>query len=402
LSACAAEKAAREVAEMGELSDETQGPPTTLSLRKSTPSRTRRGRARGPLMLLALAAILIAGLAAPAVAAPPPLAAFPAGLDPNSMLLPPPAEGGRVKTSVALHVLNLSSIDEVTERFQLTGYLLAQWRDPRLTYQPVGPNDKYRMLATDSVWRPQLVIINVVTPRQTYETTLRVEPDGLVSYVERFDALMTSTFHLKSFPFDAQKLEVIVHPFTDQQRSVAFVPDLLPVWTATEFSTYSSLESWHFRSLTFELGTAASQFGKHAVAEARFEITVQRRYGFYLWKVFLPLLLMVVVSWSVFWFDPPEVSSQVQIAVTTILTIIAFALAISLTLPRVPYLTFADAFFLTCYIFAFVAMVELTAVHIAYRNERRKTAVRIRHTARWLVPAAFVVINSILIVHFLA
>jgi hypothetical protein len=131
------------------------------------------------------------------------------------------------------------------------------------------------------------------------------------------------------------------------------------------------------------------------------EIAVERRYGFYLWKVFLPLLLMVVVSWSVFWFDPPEVSSQVQIAVTTILTIIAFALAISLTLPRVPYLTFADGFFLTCYIFAFVTMVELTAVHIAYRNERRKVAAKIRGTARWLVPAAFVVINSILIVHFL-
>ena len=90
-----------------------------------------------------------------------------------------------------------------------------------------------------------------------------------------------------------------------------------------------------------------------------------------------------------------------QIAVTTILTIIAFALAISLTLPRVPYLTFADAFFLTCYIFAFVTMVELTAVHIAYRGEWRRVAAKIRGTARWLVPAAFVLINSILIVHFL-
>jgi hypothetical protein len=137
------------------------------------------------------------------------------------------------------------------------------------------------------------------------------------------------------------------------------------------------------------------------MTEARFEIAVERRYGFYLWKVFLPLLLMVIMSWSVFWFDPPEVSSQVTIAVTTILTIIAFALAISLTLPRVPYLTFADAFFLTCYIFAFVTMVEVTTVHIAYRNERRKVAAKIRGTARWLVPAAFVVINSILIVHFL-
>jgi hypothetical protein len=57
------------------------------------------------------------------------------------MLQPPPAEGGRVKATVAIHVLNLSSINEVDERFQLTGYLLAQWRDPRLTYQPTTATD---------------------------------------------------------------------------------------------------------------------------------------------------------------------------------------------------------------------------------------------------------------------
>jgi hypothetical protein len=351
-------------------------------------------------MLLALAAILTGRLVTPAPAASP-RNGFP--VDPDAMLLPPPTGDGRVKVTVALHVLNLSTISEVTERFQLTGYLLAQWRDPRLIYRATGPNDAYRMIAPNSVWRPQLVIINVVEPRQTYETSLRVEPDGLVSYVERFDALVTSTFHLKAFPFDTQRLEVIVHPFSDQQRSVVFIPSQSPVSTATEFNTYSSLESWRLKSLTFDIGSAASLFaGGHTISEARFEITVERRYGFYLWKVFLPLLLMVIVSWSVFWFDPPEASSQVTIAVTTILTIIAFALAISLTLPRVAYLTFADGFFLTCYVFAFVTMVELTAVHVAYRNERRKLAASIRNTARWLVPSAFVVTNSIVILHFLA
>ena len=352
-------------------------------------------------MLLALAALLAGSLAASdAAAASGPLAAFPAGLDLNPKLSPP-IGGGPVKVTVALHVLNLASIDEVTERFQLTGYLLTQWRDQRLTYQPGGPTEKFRTLTPGSVWQPRLVIINVAGPRHTYETSLRVEPDGLMSYVERFDAVLTSTFHLKSFPFDAQKLEIIIHPFTVQQQFVTFVPSQAPVWTAAEFNTYSSLASWRFKSIRADIQWAASQFGKNTMPEARFQIAVERRYGFYLWKVFLPLLLMVIVSWSVFWFDPPEVSSQVTIAVTTILTIIAFALAISLTLPRIPYLTFADAFFLTCYVFAFITMVELTAVHIAYRNERRKVAAMIRRIARWLVPSTFVAINLILIAHFL-
>jgi Neurotransmitter-gated ion-channel ligand binding domain/Neurotransmitter-gated ion-channel transmembrane region len=361
--------------------------------------KTRRALRCGPLTLLAVAMILTGYLATLALAASP-RNAIP--IDPNSMLLPPLTPNGRIKVTIALHVLNLSMISEVTERFQLTGYLLAQWYDPRLIYQATGPNDTHRMIAPDSVWRPQLVIINVIEPRRIDETSLQVAPDGLVSYVERFDALLTSTFHLKAFPFDTQKLEVIIHPFTSQQQSIVFVPSQLSVWTATEFNTYSSLESWRFESLTFNLSSAASQLGMHAISEARFEITVERRYGFYLWKVFLPLLLMVIMSWSVFWFDPPEASSQVTIAVTTILTIIAFALAISLTLPRVPYLTFADAFFLTCYVFAFVTMVEVTMVHITYRSGRHTLTAKIRRTARWLVPAAFVVTNLIVIMHFLA
>jgi hypothetical protein len=390
------------------LSAQAQEPLTASSVAPNASSETRPARASigrawmlGPILLLALAAILVGSLTSSAATAPNPFAAFPAGLDPDPLLLPPPTGGGPVKVTVALHVLNLSSIDEVTERFQLTGYLLAQWHDPRLTYQANGPADKFRVVSPDSVWRPKLVIINVAAPRHTDEESLRVRPDGLMSYAERFDAVLTSTFDLKSFPFDAQKLEVIIHPFTVQEQFVTFVPDQMPVWTTTEFNSYSSLESWQFKSIGFGIGEVANQFGTNTMAEARFEIAVQRRYGFYLWKVFLPLLLMVIVSWSVFWFDPAEVSSQVQIAVTTILTIIAFALAISLTLPRVPYLTFADAFFLTCYIFAFVAMLELTAVHIAYRNDRRRIATQIRRTARWLVPATFVAINSILIVHFL-
>lgn len=351
--------------------------------------------------MLTLAAAMLGGRVAIAPAAP--TAAAPAAavaLDPNALLLPPPTDGGPVKVAVALHVLNLSDIDEVKERFDLTGYLLADWRDPRLAYHPTGPADGFRALRLGSVWQPQLVLINSSGPRNLLETSLKVEPGGedvivhpfitqqsviafvasdQVEYTERFDATMTSTFELRPFPFDSQRL---------------------PVWTAAEFSSYSSLESWEFRSLTSSLGHSRTARGR-AIPEARFVLTIQRRVPFYIWKVFLPLLLMVIVSWTVFWFDPGEPSSQVQIAVTTILTIIAFAFAIALTLPRVPYLTFADGFFLSCYVFAFLAMVELTAVHVAYRGQRRELALSIRYTARRLIPAAFVITVAALIVHFL-
>ena len=87
------------------------------------------------------------------------------------------------------------------------------------------------------------------------------------------------------------------------------------------------------------MGAAVEQIpglADESITEIRFTLSVARRFNFYIWKVFLPLLLMVILSWTVFWIDPTELSGQVQISVTTILTVIAFAFAIRLTCRRCP------------------------------------------------------------------
>ncbi|HKF30300.1 MAG TPA: hypothetical protein VKB29_13740, partial [Candidatus Binataceae bacterium] len=67
-----------------------------------------------------------------------------------------------------------------------------------------------------------------------------------------------------------------------------------------------------------------------------------------------------------------------------------------------PYLTYIDAFFLVCYVFVFLAIVELMAVHLSHRTERSTDlGIQIQRISRWAVPLAFLVTNLILIEHFL-
>ncbi len=73
---------------------------------------------------------------------------------------------------------------------------------------------------------------------------------------------------------------------------------------------------------------------------------------------------------------------------------ITFAFAISATMPRVPYLTYIDGFFLACYVFVFVAIVELMLVHLSHRRERSTDlGIHIQRISRWTVPLAFLVTN---------
>jgi hypothetical protein len=356
-----------------------------------TPVWTRPGARKAGGLLAAAAFLLFGG-------SPCCRAAAPAATD---LQTPPVQDGNPVKIAVSLHIINIASVDEVREQFEVDGYLMARWIDPRLAFTPTQPTHQQRQYNRARIWIPSFEMVNAVAPRQRYDTSAEGDPDGWVSYVERFHLVLSSKFMLRRFPFDSQSLLIIVHPYLRNEGQVEFTAYNREVWATREFTQYSSLAQWNLHSVELSIGTSELYDGR-LIPEARFTINVERGYAFYLWKVFLPLLLMVVLSWAVFWIEARDLSNQVQIAITTILTVIAFAFAISATMPRVPYLTYIDAFFLACYVFVFVAIVELMAVHLSHSRERSTDlGIRIQRISRWAVPLAFLVTNLILIEHFL-
>ena len=352
---------------------------------------------RRGIVVLALAIFATAMLRPGASCAAP----APAGIATNPILQPPFEDGKPIEIVIGLHVINLAAISEVSEVFELNAYMFERWVDKRLAYTPEGPQDNLRNYSPEQIWTPQLEMINAAEPRSRQEISIMVSPDGTVRFVERLVVTLSSSFELRRFPFDKQRLLIIIHPFLANGPRIRFELDKQSTWTASEFTSFSSLAQWHLSGLHSQL-LSAPTYGGMTVPEARFEIDVTRRSSFYLWKVFVPLLLMVFLSWAVFWIEADDLSNQIQVAVTTILTVIAFAFAISATMPRLPYLTYIDAFFLECYIYVFLAVVELMTVHVTHRSERRRDlGMRIRKYSRWVIPASFVVTNLVIAVHFL-
>lgn len=345
--------------------------------------------------VLAAATVLVVALIAPRAFA---LTLLDPVTDP---LLAPPVEKGKpVTVELTLEVLNIPSIDEVNEQFTLDGYLFAKWKDPRLAFKAEAGAEVEKVYKAGEIWMPSIEMVNGAGPRERFDLSLTVAPDGTVHYAERFHAVLSSRFRMRRFPFDSQALEVHIHPFFNDVSIETFTVDRKDSGFSLEQRSYSSLAQWQVTGVEAR-ALSERQFRSFAIPEARFRIGVQRRYSFYLWKVFLPLLLMVFLSWAVFWVDPTDLSNQVQIAVTTILTVIAFAFAISATMPRVSYLTFIDAFFLTCYVFVFLAIVELMTVYAAHRRRGPDMGRKIRRVSRWLVPAAFAAVNLAIALWFL-
>src|SRR6266852_8454868 len=112
----------------------------------------------------------------------------------------PPYQGQPIDIAIGLHIINIASIDEVTEQFEMDAYLFERWIDPRLAFTPSGPNDRERNYAVGQIWIPQLEMINAASPRTRGDTSIRVAPDGTVNYAERSKVALSSRFALRHFP----------------------------------------------------------------------------------------------------------------------------------------------------------------------------------------------------------
>jgi hypothetical protein len=321
------------------------------------------------------------------------------GTPDQDLLSPPLVSENPVTVSVGIYVVNLAALDEVKETFQIDGYLTETWHDPRRAYSITpGARVRARRYGESEIWHPELVMMNAAAPREQSDVSLRAQPDGTVTYLERFVVTLSANFDVYRFPFDVQNLIIDLQPRVGDRDAIRLVSraNLLQLNQAS----YTGMAQWRILGLSQDATQETVGGTTDKISQVEMNIRVKRRYGFYIWKVFVPLILMVAVSWTIFWMSLEDFGNQILVAITTILTIIAFAFAIESNLPKVPYVTYIDAFFLCCYFFVFLTVVELMAVNIALRNRGRAVAFRIRRLAQWIVPLVFVLLNAVLIPHF--
>jgi cadmium resistance protein CadD (predicted permease) len=103
-----------------------------------------------------------------------------------------------------------------------------------------------------------------------------------------------------------------------------------------------------------------------------------------------------MMSWSVFWTDPTNSSTQFSIAVTSMLTLIAYRFAVDNQLPRLPYMTRLDAFFLISTLLVFFSLIEVLITTILDNNHRKQQAKTIDRCCRIIFPAVFVLTSIII------
>ena len=114
-------------------------------------------------------------------------------------------------------------------------------------------------------------------------------------------------------------------------------------------------------------------------------------------KVIIPLILIVMMSWAVFWIEPNDANTQMAVAVTAMLTLIAYRFAVDADVPKLPYLTRLDQFILMSSVLVFLSLIEVvTTTKFANRN-RLALAQTIDRRCRWIFPLVFAVASVVIL-----
>jgi len=315
-------------------------------------------------------------------------------------LIERPASGnGPTQVSVGIWMVDISNIDSAQQTFTAEVAVVLRWKDSRLAHTGNGVV-RYSL---DQIWHPRAVIVNEGNSvSRKFPDMAEVEPDGKVIYRQRYAGAFTQPLRLRSFPFDRQTFRLHFVAVRYRPNEVQFVPDqdwidnglkqaggiapsiTLPDWT---------IENWNTKSLSYALAPGFEYSGY------AFEFTATRNVQNYILKVIFPLVLIVMMSWAGFWIDPVNANSQISVAVTSMLTLIAYRFTVDTQLPRLPYMTRLDVFFLVSTLLVFFSLIEVLVTTILDNNGQTERAKTVDRYCRVIFPVIFAIALIGIFVH---
>jgi hypothetical protein len=117
---------------------------------------------------------------------------------------------------------------------------------------------------------------------------------------------------------------------------------------------------------------------------------VERKSLFMIRLVVVPLLLIVMLSWSVFWMDQSSLGDRVSVSFIGILTVVAYQIILSETLPRISYMTLMNGFLNMSFFVVCASVVVSLRVGWLDRHGQSAAGDLIDRRCRWAFPVLYV------------
>ncbi|XP_036965911.1 glycine receptor subunit alpha-3 isoform X3 [Acanthopagrus latus] len=295
----------------------------------------------------------------------------------------PNFKGPPVNVSCNIFINSFGSIAETTMDYRVNIFLRQQWNDPRLAYAEY-PDDSLDLDPSmlDSIWKPDLFFANEKGAHFHEVTTdnklLRIFKNGNVLYSIRLTLTLSCPMDLKNFPMDVQTCIMQLESFGYTMNDLIFEwQENGPVQVAEGLTLPQFIlkDESDLRYCTKHYNT-----GKFTCIEVRFHL--ERQMGYYLIQMYIPSLLIVILSWVSFWINMDAAPARVALGITTVLTMTTQSSGSRTSLPKVSYVKAIDIWMAVCLLFVFSALLEYAAVNFVSRQHKELLRFRRHHKSK--------------------
>ena len=197
-----------------------------------------------------------------------------------------------------------------------------------------------------------------------------------------------SDFNFEEFPFDTQKLLIRVETFGDinlepeiESKPYLYLltPDKNTFLSAERYKEQNYLKEWKiidyevtnfYKNENIYSAINPENLINYKTDNLDIILTVKRNYKYYLYKIIIPVFLILLIAWSVLWIPAKEIEARLTTSIVALLSLIAYNFVFQDVIPKLDILTSLDKFILLSYFFC--AIPIFTTIRLSRTIERSK------------------------------
>lgn len=257
-----------------------------------------------------------------------------------------PASAQKVETG--FYPVNLYQLDVASNTYYVDTYIWFKWKG---TIDPIS-----------NLEFPNAVEEWGMNIQKTYEEP-QLQSDGSFYQIIRVEGRFFVPFALSKYPLDQQRLEIALENSIYTYNDLVYVADK----DDSGFSANLALPGWNITGWEIEnlLHDYSTQFGEKFAANVRFpyssvryQLLISRPINYFIWKLLLPLIIVLVSSWCAMLLHPSYVEARTAMSSTALLTTVFLQQSYSDTLPEVGYLVLLDKIYALSYLLIVAAIIE--------------------------------------------
>ena len=316
-------------------------------------------------------------------------------IDTIPYLISPPKQDHPIKVKVALNLFDLAKIDDSNSTFSFTGALKLSWMDSRNAFDPnvAGVEEKtysgdFQFNELSTSWYPQLSLLNESEHYEENAIVVKIQPNGTTTILRSINASAKTHMDLTYYPFDNQKLQLIFGAFGYDTDQIILEGEDLNISPNALSATTDEYDLDEFAYFTGTSNANILSSGK-LISTFIVDINLTRKPGFVIRTVLLPMLLIVLLTFSIFWFDIKSIQDRINLSFIGLLTITAYQLVVGDFLPHVAYFTLMQGIIIIS--FSFISFSIIISMWMNHMIDVKPELDKLNQACKVLFPFSYII-----------